>query len=131
MAIEVTREVHQAMLCAAQQAHPNEACGILLGHQTLISQLLPAANVHPTPQTHFEIDPQALTEAHKAEREGGPQVMGYFHSHPAGDPCPSDTDQASSAGDGRIWAIVAGSDVKFWRDGADRFEPLSYEVSTR
>ena len=100
-----------------------------------VSQAHATANVHPNPATHFEIDPAALIAAHKAERAGGPQVIGYYHSHPSGDPVPSSTDRAQAAHDGKVWAIVAGGpenpQVRFFRDGEERFEPLSYAVLPR
>lgn len=118
------------MRAAAAAAHPREACGILLGTGTRIVAAREAANVHPAPDTHFEIDPQALIDAHRQARAGGAQVLGYFHSHPSGPPEPSATDRASAAGDGRVWAIIAGADdVRFWRDCPEGFVPLSYSVS--
>lgn len=113
------------MRAAAAAAHPHEACGILLGRGTRITEARATANVHPTPATHFEIDPQALIDAHRAARTGGPQVLGYFHSHPRGRAQPSATDRACAAGDGKVWAILAGGDVTFWRDGEAGFTALS------
>ena len=119
-----------AVLAAAGSAHPREVCGLLLGDGKAITLARPTANVHPTPETHFEIDPQALIDAHRAEREGGLKVMGYFHSHPTGAPHPSQTDRAMSAGDGKVWAIVAGDEIKFWKDAPEGFEALSYAVAS-
>lgn len=126
MAIEVSSEVLAAMVYQTEKAHPAEACGILLGEGDHVAEALPAANVHSTPETHFEIDPQALVDAHRAVRQGGPQVLGYYHSHPTGVAEPSETDRAMAAGDDSIWAIIAGGDVTFWRDGESGFATLSY-----
>jgi predicted GIY-YIG superfamily endonuclease/proteasome lid subunit RPN8/RPN11 len=116
----------------AKLAHRNECCGILLGDANNITQITPAKNVHPTPQSHFEIDPAALIAAHKAERSGGPQIIGYYHSHPTGSPEPSPTDQAMAARDGKIWAIIGHSEaeqeIKFWRDDPEGFTSLSYSL---
>ena len=131
MSIEVTREVIEALHEAACAAHPREACGILLGAGGSITQAHETRNVHPAPQTHFEIDPQALIDAHRAARAGGAAVIGYFHSHPAGDPAPSATDRAMAAGDGSVWAILAGGEATFWRDDPGGFQPLSYAVIGR
>src|SRR3546814_248177 len=102
--VEVTREVVEALLLAAARAHPCEACGVLLGEGERISSFAPAHNVHPAPKTHFEIDPQALIDAHRSARacrsSGGPQVLGYFHSHPRGRAAPSPEDASKAAGDG-------------------------------
>jgi proteasome lid subunit RPN8/RPN11 len=131
--LEVAREALNAMLAAAAAAHPHEACGILLGQGTHIAEARETANIHPAPATHFEIDPQALIDAHRAARAGvaggGPQVVGYFHSHPAGPAAPSETDRAMAAGDGRVWAIIAGEDLRFWQDACEGFTALSYRVS--
>lgn len=117
---------HAAMLRFAAQAHPLEGCGVLLGTGAAIHTATLAANVHPTPATHFEIDPAALIASHRAARTGGPQVLGYWHSHPNGLAEPSSTDRAMASGDGRIWAIVAGQTLTVWRDGPKGFERLSY-----
>ena len=131
MAIEVAREVIEALHAATRAAHPRETCGILLGEGERIVAARETANVHSAPRTHFEIDPQALIDAHRAERAGGPVVLGYFHSHPGGDPYPSATDRAMAAHDGKIWAIAAGDAVMFWCDAPEGFHALSYEVIGR
>ncbi|MEM8726503.1 MAG: M67 family metallopeptidase [Pseudomonadota bacterium] len=131
MNIEVTSEAKTAMEEASHAVYPCEACGLLLGRAGRIEIVRPTRNVHATPQTHFEIDPQALIDAHRAEREGGPKVIGYFHSHPTGDPSPSQTDRAMSAGDGKIWAILARGELRLWRDEAGGFSALSYSVTAR
>ena len=116
------------MLSEAARAMPEESCGLLLGSEDWIEAAISTRNVHPTPRTHFEIDPAALIAAHKAARAGGAQVVGYWHSHPIGSTVPSSTDQASAGRDGKVWAIVAGDEVAFWRDLPDGFEPLPSRV---
>ena len=128
MVLEVSRPVIEGILAEAAQAHPRECCGILLGGGAVITTLQPARNVHPTPETHFEIDPQALIDAHRAARGGGAEVLGYYHSHPHGPAEPSATDRALAARDGRVWAIAAKGEVRFWRDDEPGFEPLSLRV---
>lgn len=124
----LSASAHAAILAAAAKAAPNEACGLLLGTGTHIETAQAAANVHPEPLRHFEIDPAALIAAHKVARSGGPHVIGYFHSHPNGLARPSATDAAQAAGDGRIWAIAAAGAVTLWRDAPSGFEPLSYAI---
>lgn len=136
MEIVVSSNVIAALLAAAQDAHPHEACGILLGEQGAgacgperITRAVPAANIHPQPATHFTIDPQALIDAHRAARvPGAPQVVGYYHSHPSGPAAPSATDQAMAGHDGRIWAIIGQGAVQLWRDGDDGFAALSFAL---
>jgi proteasome lid subunit RPN8/RPN11 len=124
----LTPAAHAAILQAAVQAAPHEACGLLLGTPGHIEAAHASANVHPEPARHFEIDPAALIAAHKAARSGGAQLIGYFHSHPNGLARPSATDAAMASGDGRIWAIAAGGTVSLWRDTPSGFEALSYAI---
>lgn len=131
MRIELTRAARERILSEAKHAFPAEACGLLLGKAGRVEQVQPARNIHPTPQTHFEIDPQALVDAHRTARNGGPEVIGYYHSHPNGLAEPSATDREQALRDGRIWAIAAGGDVTFWRDDEGGFATLSYIVSER
>lgn len=125
-AITITASAHSAIIAAA--ATPNEACGLLLGTSSHITKAEPTANVAHDPARHFEIDPAALIAAHRAARDGGPQIVGYFHSHPNGLARPSATDAASASGDGRVWAIVAGGEITCWCDAPSGFEALSYGV---
>jgi desampylase len=131
MDIRVTRPVLNRMQRDATRAFPYECCGILFGCAGLIEAARPAINVAPDPRHYFEIDPQALIDAYRAERAGGPQVLGYYHSHPGGAAEPSTTDRAQAAHDGRVWAIVGETDVAFWRDGESGFVALSYELEDR
>jgi desampylase len=129
--VRISQEAIDTLLTEAKRAHPNECCGLLLGTQGRIGRALPTANVHPDPSRHFELDPQALVDAHRAARGGGPEVVGYYHSHPIGRAEPSATDRAEAAGDGRLWAIVAGEDLRIWRDAPEGFCELSYSVPAR
>ena len=131
MDICVTRPVFDQLLAEAAGAAPEECCGILLGRKDAIESAHSATNVAAQPLRCFEIDPQALVDAHRAARSGGPQVLGYYHSHPLGRAEPSATDRARAAHDGRIWAIVGEGDVTFWRDEEAGFVPLSYTVEDR
>lgn len=131
MPLEVSRQVLETLIAEAAGAQPRECCGILLGEGGHITGAMPAANVHPHPETHFEIDPQALIDVHRAARAGGGQVLGYYHSHPNGLARPSETDVAMIGEQGAIWAIIAAGRVTFWRAGDARFDALPYEPSPR
>lgn len=131
MPLEVSSALIERLVADAAAAYPHEACGLLLGRVEQVAEARLCANVHPDPACHFEIEPQALIDAHRAARSGGPQVVGYFHSHPAGPPEPSATDRAHATGDGRVWAIIGEGSVGWWRDAPGGFEPLSYTVLPR
>ena len=131
MTLQVSSDVLYALLREARQAHPRECCGVLLGDTGAITELQPATNVHAEPETRFEIDPQALIDAHRNARNGGPKVLGYYHSHPNGLARPSARDEAMAQADGAIWAIIAAGSVSFWRLGAAGFAALPYEAAGR
>lgn len=128
MTLEVTSGAIATLLAEAARAAPNECCGLLLGAGKRIDAVSPAANIAEDPARRFEIDPVALLAAHKSARAGGPELVGYYHSHPDGHPVPSATDCEHASGDGRYWAIVAGGEVTFWRDGESCFEPVTHRI---
>ncbi|HEU4650615.1 MAG TPA: M67 family metallopeptidase [Croceibacterium sp.] len=130
MTLRVTREAFDRLLTEAKDAGDDECCGLLLGRE-VVEEARPAANVARDRRRQFEIDPQALVDAHRAARAGGPAVIGYYHSHPAGAASPSATDRAMAAGDGRVWAIVAPGGVTFWRDDGKGFAALPYAIEDR
>ena len=131
MHVRVSRPVLNRIRAEAAHAAPEECCGILFGHDGLIESANPTPNVAAEPHHRFEIDPQSLVEAYRAARTSGPQIMGYYHSHPSGPAEPSATDRAQAAHDGAVWVIVGASAVTFWRDEEAGFVPLSYTVEDR
>ncbi len=131
MTTQFSSQIIQTLLAEARSAHPLECCGILLGTDDVIAEAVRAKNVHPNPETHFEIDPQTLINAHRSARNGGLAILGYYHSHPRGQAEPSETDKAMAHGDGAIWAIIGAGEVKLWQDGDDGFVALPYRIVDR
>lgn len=131
MVLEVTSALIVTLRNRARESGMEECCGILLGQGERIEVALATANVAPDRRRHFEVDPLALLAAHKAARNGGPQVLGYYHSHPEGLAVPSATDREHSTGDCRVWAIVAGDTVAFWRDTGKGFCELAPRIVPR
>jgi desampylase len=115
MDIKIARALQDALLAAAAETPTVEICGLLLSDAGEISSIEILDNISSNLETEFEIDPSALIAAHKAARNGGPQVIGHFHSHPNGLCRPSARDSAESAGDGAVWIIIAGGRITAWR----------------
>ncbi|MGN6821147.1 MAG: Mov34/MPN/PAD-1 family protein [Sphingomonas sp.] len=115
MRLEISREALAGIRAAAAAAHPEEACGLLFGKDGLIDGWQETRNVAENRDAEFEIDPTMLFAALRAERAGGPKLVGYWHSHPNGwvEPSARDLDQAGL--DEKIWIIVAGDDVAAWQ----------------
>jgi len=133
MKVAISRCVVELIQRAAAEAVPHEACGLLFGENGAIDAASVEANVAENPLARFEIDPAALFVSIRAERNGGPHVAGYWHSHPSGDAQPSATDAAMAAPDGKLWLIVAGTSVSGWQaveSGArhGRFEPVALDI---
>ena len=122
MAVAISRCLLAAILAHCRRDATVERCGLLLGREGAITGFLPAANVHPDPRRHFELDPAVLLGAHRAARQGGPAILGHCHSHPLGEAAPSVADAAAADGDGRLWMIVTADDCQLWRaqPGGDR-----------
>lgn len=110
---------------------PEEGCGLLFGSAERVSGWQATRNVAERPERRFEIDPTDLFAALRAERAGGPKLIGYWHSHPSGDPTPSRTDAEMAQGDGKLWLIL-GDEFRLWRAGGTglhgRFEEVAIEI---
>ena len=127
MLLEISRAALDAIRAEAAAGPDVEVCGLLLGEGLRVERVVACRNVAEEPATGFEIDPQALIAAHKAARDGGPAVLGHYHSHPNGKAEPSARDAVMARG-GEVWVIVAGGEVTAWlaRD-CNRFDRLSIQ----
>lgn len=114
MRLEISREALAGIRAATASAHPEEACGLLFGGNGLIDDWREAPNVAQNRVAEFEIDPNVLFAALRAERAGGPKLIGYWHSHPKGRAEPSRRDTELAGLDNKVWVIVAGEDIAAW-----------------
>lgn len=128
----------EALRREAAAAYPEECCGILLGEAAgepaSVAALLPAANVAAERRHGYCVDPAALLRAHRAARQGGPAVLGYYHSHPDAAAAPSARDRREALAEARYLIVAvrggaAGEARCFRRDGAGELaeEPLRVE----
>ena len=130
MDVRIASSVVEKLRAASQAARPHEACGLLYGDPKTVLFCDLAPNVAQLPQRQFEIDPAHLFAAHKASRQGGPALIGCWHSHPTAPATPSAEDARRAAELGWLWLIVGQSgDVGAFEVVADgpvagRFAPL-------
>ena len=104
------------MLAEAAAAPEREVCGLLFGMADKeVTTIRTCANVAANPADTFEIDPALLIAAHKAQRSGGPALIGCYHSHPNGAGEPSLRDLESANGEQELWLIIAGNSLRAWR----------------
>ena len=114
-----------ARLLAEAAASPNrEICGLLFGDDARIVEARATANVAHDPTVWFEVDPTALLAALRAERGGGPHLIGHYHSHPGGSAAPSPRDLAA-AEPGRLWLIVGAGEIRAWRAANGGFREVT------
>jgi desampylase len=111
----ISRQHLQQLNDWAEDAHPLECCGLLLGDGIRVLDIVRADNVSPAPERNFEIDPAVLIPFEKAAREGKQSILGYFHSHPNGVCEPSENDAKQANRDGRYWVILAAGKASAWR----------------
>jgi proteasome lid subunit RPN8/RPN11 len=79
------------LLAEARRVPELECCGLLAGHDGVISVVLPARNLLAT-ATAYEIEPAELFALFRRMRAEGLDHLGIYHSHPLGDNAPSPTD---------------------------------------
>jgi proteasome lid subunit RPN8/RPN11 len=95
----------------ARAAAPEECCGLLLGRRApvaIVTELLPAANIHPEPERFFTIDPARQFALLRELRETGREdrLLGLYHSHPQGPAAPSPRDLAEANDADMIWLVI-------------------------
>jgi len=93
----------------ARREAPNECCGLLVGTASKIEECVPLTNVAASP-TRFLIDPREHIALNRRLRGSGREVIGTYHSHPAGEARPSATDIAESHYPEFIHVIVSLAD---------------------
>lgn len=77
----------------AVEEKPNECCGLLIGTEDIVEDMVRARNVRRSP-TKFQVAPADHFAAIRLARAGGFEVIGAYHSHPSGPSGPSETDRA-------------------------------------
>lgn len=105
-----------------EAAYPAEGCGVLLGSREdgarRVRETVRAPNQWDGRDDRYAVDPDLLRELMVGEEEGGPAVLGFYHSHPDAEPVPSATDRehgwpwyhylivavaGGEAGEARLW----------------------------
>ena len=116
------------LLDLAREGAPAEICGVLGGEEGRVTHVEPVPNVAPTPETRYELDPEATVAAiERVETEA--DHLGFYHSHPQGPPAPSATDEAQATWTGFVYCIVSLPDarIRAWRWTGEGFARLSVE----
>lgn len=115
MVVRISSLLQAQMLAEAAATPEREVCGLLFGvADEEVTTIRPCANVAADPAKTFEINPASLIAAHKAQRSGGPVLIGCYHSHPNGAGEPSLRDRKAAGGKQRLWLIIADNRIRAW-----------------
>jgi proteasome lid subunit RPN8/RPN11 len=90
--VRIQREVFARLSDQAQREPMLECCGLLAGHDGVITHVFPAENVASDPWKSYEIAPEAIFRLMKEFRVARLEFLGIYHSHPNGENQPSARD---------------------------------------
>lgn len=106
--LQVAARAYDEILRHARDAAPEECCGLLLGHPWQVVEAVRARNAAGEPRRRFLVNPADHFRALRRARGAGVEIIGAYHSHPAGTAYPSETDRADAIEDETfVHAIVA------------------------
>jgi [CysO sulfur-carrier protein]-S-L-cysteine hydrolase len=92
------RDHWQQMLQHVDSHNPLEACGLLAGRDDQVEKVIEVRNQAQSP-VRFVMDPYEQLKAFDWIEASGLDLLGIFHSHPAGPETASVTDIAEAAYD--------------------------------
>ena len=119
-ALVLPREVLRDLRRHAEDAYPEECCGLLIGTpEGRVTRAVPIPNVDPGDKTAgYTLAPLAFRDAERAAERAGDVVLGVYHSHPDHPPEPSARDQECAWPDYVyvILSVVAGKagEIRAW-----------------
>jgi len=111
----------------ARRGYPGECCGILLGSRADGRAVVAAVRAVPNaradaPRERFAIAPELILRAQREAEARQLEIVGFYHSHPGGEPDPSRLDREhawpgysyvivgvidGSPGEMRSWVLAA------------------------
>lgn len=133
------RPLYDEVVRQAYRGDDQEICGILGGDygegRSVVESVHQADNAADMPTVRYAIDPEeqlAITEEIEA---GGEDVVGFYHSHPAGPSGPSRTDARRATWPDHSYVIVALDGYPYvgswrWRSDREEFEGERVVVKT-
>jgi desampylase len=85
-----------------------ECCGLLFGDGDVVDRVVRGRNVHPTPETRYELDPSQLREALVGTDDDPDRfLVGIYHSHPRTEPKPSAFDVANALWPEQVYILTS------------------------
>jgi proteasome lid subunit RPN8/RPN11 len=89
--VQIKREILEAIVRQAKEEAPRECCGLLMGEDEIVTHHRPMKNVSES-NVRYAMEAQALFQFFKDLRAANQKHLGIYHSHPASEAYPSETD---------------------------------------
>ena len=93
--VQIKREILEALVRNAQEELPRECCGLLMGEGEIITHHRPMKNVLES-NVRYAMEARALFQFFEDLRAANQKHLGIYHSHPASEAYPSETDVRES-----------------------------------
>ncbi len=90
----------------AKQGHPYEVCGLIAGRDGIAHEVMPIPNASLTPDVTFDMERQAMVDAIIRFQRCDLEIVAIYHSHPDGEPIPSEGDIMQATWPDAIYIIV-------------------------
>lgn len=127
--LTLTRDAYDGVVHRGYAGGDEEICGVLAGdygeEQSHVVEAYPVENAADTPQIRYAMDPEEQLAVLETIEDAGLDVVGFYHSHPAGPTHPSETDAERATWPGYSYVICAFDGYPFlgsWRWRGDAFE---------
>lgn len=127
--LTLSRDAYDDIVYRGYDGGDEEVCGILAGEfdetESRVLAAYAAENAADTPQIRYAMDPEEQFEITEQIEDEGLEVVGFYHSHPAGPTRPSETDAERATWPGYSYAICAFDGYPYlgsWRWRGDHFE---------
>ena len=106
-AIQIRGEVLTALLEQARLEPLKECCGLVAGRGGVMTRTFPATNAADDAGNSYEIAPEELFRLMRTIRAAALELLGIYHSHPAGENRPSARDVARAYYPAAAYFIVS------------------------
>jgi len=116
------------MISHSRSELPNECCGLLLG-RSRIERAVPMRSDPPAPDAYY-MDPEQQIAVFTGMEASGEQLLGIYHSHPAGPLEPSGMDLQLAFHPDALYVIISLADAQHPEIGAYRLEEGQFSEVT-
>jgi proteasome lid subunit RPN8/RPN11 len=137
----ISKLLHEKICHSAENAYPNECCGLLLGESEgilkSVKSIWETENAAENKSNRYIIPPIELLKAENFVRDCGWEVLGVYHSHPDHTAKPSkfDREHAILFYSYLILRVTQGraGEAKCWQlaDWDSSFDPEELRISSQ